>query len=121
MSVQGPALKDFPEWIDDTSGSANRVRTYVVTARVLMQFLYGQGEEPEFIQVPNLRLPEGCKFLALSQEPMAAAWEVLVWHDSFDPVPEGVCPPKFPCPVEWKVYEVKKPEPAADEPVHAYR
>lgn len=83
-----------------------RIKRVRIPVRWMLTLLYQQNQVPHFVNLPDLRLPEGYKVVpgSLRAEPYTNCWEVLVVHPSFPEVPDGAMPPLFDADVRWQCY-----------------
>jgi hypothetical protein len=82
----------------------SRVKVVRIPLRVAVSLLFAQGQLPQCVSLPSVNLPEGYKVVSCHVNPLCNAVDVVVWHPSFDPVPEGQEPPQFVADVEWRIY-----------------
>jgi hypothetical protein len=87
----------------------NEARCVVVRLpiRHLVNFLYRQPNAPLEVDIPSMNLPEGFKVITYQQgRGYSDCLLVLVYHESFEPVPEGQEYPMWPDPLTcvWNRY-----------------
>lgn len=82
----------------------SRVKVVRISMRAVLFFLFTQKQVPQYVSLPFTTLPEGFEVISCHVNQLCNATDVVVWHPSFDPVPEGQEPPQFMPDVEWRSY-----------------
>lgn len=88
-----------------------RIQEYRVPVRTLLTFLFQQRGVPEFVALPELKIPDGARVLQTSIDPMSGALRCWVEHPSFDIVPDGCDPPLGCANVMWTTHRILPTEP----------
>lgn len=90
-----------------------RERMYAVSEENILQVFNAWMGLPGYVQIPTVPgIPEGARFTGAWYNPSRRAWDLRVWHESFDVVPDGEQIPSVfdRLDVYWKTIKLNKPE-----------
>ncbi len=97
------------EW-NELGEEFSRCVTVLVPARDLLKWLHMQKELPDYVAMPDHRLPDGFKVMGCCISAWGRSLRFLVWHPTFDKVPEGEEPPLWPETTCWRTFRLEKRE-----------
>lgn len=103
MSVKREWVVKGEPKVDSPPGTLRIKQTYI-PIRLLMELLFNQPEVPSYINLPNLKLPDGYRVLAWGLDHFPMRIFVIVEHSSFEPVLEGMDPPQLESGWNWQMY-----------------
>lgn len=65
----------------------------IAASTVLDWFTFAAEGYPKFLDLPRINLPPGSRVLSVRDDWPTRTFQFLVYHPSFETVPEGMVPP----------------------------
>lgn len=99
-----------------------RVRVFRIRQHDVFDWLQmAVGHLPDCLALPEaIGVPAGAKVCTVRENFERGTFDFLLWHPSFDPVPEGeIAPDGGPdLLTRWRTVRLERGEPAGDVPVY---
>jgi hypothetical protein len=103
------ALVGYTERSDPPPIKYRRIAVVYVTHEEVIRIAgTGPAESSQFVHFPVLDLPAGVRVEQVYLDHLRGAFGFVLEHESFEPVPDGISPPKLER--RYKVVEVRKKE-----------